>query len=140
LLRIILGGLFMWAAFTKVPNMGLFAEQTAAYRLLPPGLVSVFAVCLVGVEILSGTLMVLGIAVRACAAVAMLMLGAFILALLQSLLRGIDLSCGCFGGSDPASWWTVGRDVLLLAACAPLVLLGGGRLAPDRTVEVRRAT
>ena len=139
LLRIILGGLFVWAALTKVSNMELFAEETANYRLLPPVLVSLFAVCLAGVEILSGTLMVLGIAVRACAAVAALVLAAFSLALVQALLRGINLNCGCFGGSELASWWTVGRDVLLLTACTPLVSLGGGRLAPDRIVNVHGA-
>src|SRR5204862_384044 len=27
-----------------------------------------------------------------------------------------DLRCGCFGGDEPASWWTVARDLLMLAA------------------------
>jgi len=127
-LRIALGALFAWAALTKLPNMELFAEETANYRLLSPGMVSAFAVCLAGVEILSGLLLVLGVAVRASAALAAMMLVAFIAALSQSLLRGIDLRCGCFGGSELASWWTVGRDALMLGACVPLLLAGGGRL------------
>jgi uncharacterized membrane protein YphA (DoxX/SURF4 family) len=125
---VVLGGFFAWAALTKVPNMELFAEETANYRLLPPVLVPLFAVCLAGVEILSGALMVLGVAIRANAAVVGLMLVAFIIALTQALLRGIDLRCGCFGGEELASWWTVARDVVMLAACVPLWKWGGGRL------------
>lgn len=126
--RIALGVLFAWAAVTKVPNMELFAEETANYRFLPAVLVSFFAVCLAGVEILSSALMVVGVWVRASAAVVALMLVAFIIALSQALLRGIDLRCGCFGGSELASWWTVARDVVMLAACVPLFKAGGGRL------------
>jgi putative oxidoreductase len=128
LVRIVLGVLFAWAAVTKIPNMELFAEETANYRMLPAQLVSLFAVCLAGVEILSSALMVLGVAVRACAGVVGLMLVAFIVALSQALLRGINLTCGCFGGSELASWWTVARDVVMLAACVPLWKAGGGRL------------
>ena len=126
--RIVLAVLFAWAAVTKIPNMELFAEETANYRMLPAELVSFFAVCLAGVEILSSLLMILGISVRASAAVVGLMLVAFIIALSQALLRGIDLRCGCFGGSELASWWTVARDVVMLAACVPLLKAGGGRL------------
>jgi putative oxidoreductase len=126
--RVVLAVLFAWAAVTKVPNMELFAEETANYRMLPASLVPIFAVCLAGVEILSSLLMFLGIAVRASAAVVGLMLVAFIIALSQALLRGIDLRCGCFGGSELASWWTVARDVAMLAACVPLLKAGGGRL------------
>jgi uncharacterized membrane protein YphA (DoxX/SURF4 family) len=127
LTRIVLGALFAWAALTKLPNMELFAEETANYRLLPAALVSLFGVP-GGVEILSSALMVVGVWVRASAAIVALMLVAFIVALSQALLRGIDLRCGCFGGTELASWWTVARDVVMLAACVPLLKAGGGRL------------
>ena len=127
LVRVALGVTFAWAAVTKIPNMELFAEETANYRMLPAELVSLFAVCLAGVEILSSALMVFGVAVRASAGVVGLMLVAFVIALSQALLRGINLTCGCFGGSELASWWTVARDALMLAACVPLFRMGGGR-------------
>jgi hypothetical protein len=44
------------------------------------------------------------------------LLVAFIAFVAQALLRGIDLRCGCFGGDEPASWWTVARDAAMLAA------------------------
>lgn len=139
IVRIVLGVLFAWAAVTKIPNMELFAEETANYRMLPAELVPVFAVCLAGIEIFSAALLVLGIAVRASTSVIALMLVAFIIALSQALLRGIDLRCGCFGGSELASWWTVARDVVMLAACVPLFLVGGGRLLNTRATSRRIA-
>ena len=132
LTRVVLGALFAWAVLTKLPNMELFAEETANYQMLPAALVSLFAVALAGVEILSSLLLIFGVAVRASTAVIALMLMAFIAALTQALLRGIDLRCGCFGGTELASWWTVARDVVMLAACAPLLKLGGGRFIPRK--------
>lgn len=139
LARVALGVLFAWAAVTKIPNMELFAEETANYRLLPAALVPLFAVCLAGVEILSGLLLVLGVAVRAAAAMTGLMLVAFIVALSQALLRGINLQCGCFGGTEDATWGTVARDVVMLAGCVPLLLWGGGRLVWPRGAKAAAA-
>ncbi|MGC4122382.1 MAG: MauE/DoxX family redox-associated membrane protein [Myxococcales bacterium] len=128
LIRVGMGVAFVWSASSKFPNMQVFAEETANYRMLPAVLVSFFAVSLAGVELLTGILTTLGVAVRATASVMGLMLVAFIIALSQALLRGIDLRCGCFGGSELASWWTVARDVAMLAACLFLAKAGGGRL------------
>ena len=137
--RIALGVLFAWAALTKLPNMELFAEETANYRMLPASLVSLFAVCVAGVEVLSSALLILGIAARAAASVIAVLLVAFIVALSQALLRGIDLRCGCFGGAELASWGTVARDVAMLGFCVPLVLAGGGRLLPQRKAASLRS-
>lgn len=128
-LRIALGAAFAYAALSKVPDMAQFAEETANYRLLPAQLVPSFTVALAGVEVLAGVLLLLGVAVRPAAAVTAAMLVAFIVALSQALLRGIDLRCGCFGGEDLATWGTVARDVVMVAACLPLWKWGGGSLA-----------
>lgn len=126
--RLVLGGLFIWAALTKLPNMAQFAEETANYRMLPAAIVPVFSAGLVGIELLAGLLMILGLSVRATALIVSGLLSAFTVGVAQALLRGIDLRCGCFGGADLATWATVGRDAILLALCVPLLRFGGGRL------------
>ena len=65
------------------------------------------------------------IAARPAALVITALLVAFIAFLVQALLRGIDLRCGCFGGDEPASWWTVARDVLMLAAAIAVARFTG---------------
>ena len=121
--RIALGALFIWAALTKLPDMAGFAQDVANYRVVPAALVAFVASAVVGIELLAGIALVAGVMERAAAAVIGALLIAFTVFLSQALLRGIDLRCGCFGGDEPASWWTVARDLVMLAA-AILVVRG----------------
>lgn len=112
--RILLGGIFLYASVTKVPDMAAFAESVANYRIVPPALVPAVAAAVVGVEIAAGVALVLNVWARAAALVLSALLAVFTAGLASALARGIDLSCGCFGGNAPATWWTVLRDVVLL--------------------------
>jgi uncharacterized membrane protein YphA (DoxX/SURF4 family) len=113
--RIILGALFLWASTTKVPDMAAFAESVANYRIVPPSLVPVVAAAVVGVEIAAGVALMLNVWARAAALLLSGLLAVFTVGLASALARGIDLACGCFGGTDAATWWTVLRDLALLA-------------------------
>ena len=112
--RILLGGIFLWASVTKVPDMAAFAESVANYRIVPPALVPAVAAAVVGVEIAAAVALLLNVWARAAALVLSALLAVFTVGLASALARGIDLSCGCFGGNAPATWWTVLRDVVLL--------------------------
>ena len=114
--RIVLGALFLWAAATKLPDMKGFAQDVANYRIVPALLVPYVAAAVVGVELLAGLALISGFMARPAAVVVAGLLVAFIAFVAQALLRGIDLRCGCFGGDEPASWWTVARDAAMLAA------------------------
>ncbi len=126
-LRVALGALFVWAAATKLPDMAAFAQDVANYRVVPPVLVPWVASAVVGIELLAGLALIFGAMVRPAAVVLAGLLAAFTLFLSQALLRGIDLRCGCFGGDERASWWTVVRDVAMLAAAAMVARGGEGR-------------
>ena len=131
--RLVVGGVYLYASLGKLPDLRRFAEDVANYRILPAELVPLFAVCMVGLEAVSGALLVAGVRSRAAALVASLSLSAFIVALVQALLRGINLDCGCFGGAEIATWNTVARDVALLLPALVVVRRGSGRYAlrPD---------
>ena len=119
-LRIALGALFLWAAVSKLPDMAAFAQDVANYRVLPAPLVPYAASAVVGIELLAGAALVTGIAARPAALLLSILLVAFSAFLAQALLRGIDLRCGCFGRDEPASGWTVARDLLMLAAAVAI--------------------
>ena len=119
-LRIALGALFLWAAVSKLPDMAAFAQDVANYRVLPAPLVPYAASAVVGIELLAGAALVTGIAARPAALLLSILLVAFSAFLAQALLRGIDLRCGCFGPDEPASGWTVARDLLMLAAAVAI--------------------
>jgi len=127
-LRVVMGGLFLYAAATKVPDMAAFAEDIANYRMMPASLISWVAPAVVGVELAAGLAMVSGVWARAGAWIVAVMLAVFMVGLSQALLRGIDLRCGCFGGSETATWGTVARDAAMLAATAIVIWRGPGRL------------
>src|SRR5438128_11761215 len=109
--RVALGALFIWAAVSKLPDMAAFAQDVANYRVIPAALVPLLAAAVVGIELLAGIALVTGVMERSAAAVLAVLLGAFTVLLTQALLRGIDLRCGCFGGDERASWWTVVREI-----------------------------
>jgi putative oxidoreductase len=116
--RLVLGAVFLYAAATKLPDMAGFAQDLANFRLVPPGLVPYGASAVVGIELVLGLALTSGLAARPAALAAAGLLVVFLGALAQALLRGIDLRCGCFGGNELASWWTVARDALLLVPAA----------------------
>ena len=127
--RVALGALFIWAAVTKLPDMAAFVQDVANYRVIPAALVPLLAAAVVGIELLAGIALLTGVMERPASAVLAVLLGAFTVLLVQALLRGIDLRCGCFGGDERASWWTVLRDLVMLATA---LAVARGR-APERT-------
>jgi putative oxidoreductase len=120
-LRLVLGAVFVWAALAKMLDVHGFADEITRYQLLPVAMAPAFAVLLIGTELAAGVSLLTGLATRLGAAVVAILLIGFIIALSQALLRHLDLSCGCFGGAEPASISTVARDAVLLFGCVPLL-------------------
>jgi uncharacterized membrane protein YphA (DoxX/SURF4 family) len=139
LCRIFVGGLFLYAAATKLPDMAKFAVDVANYRLLPASLVPVTAAVVIGLEIVTGVLLVLGVWARPAAIALSGLLVVFTAGIAQALARGIDLKCGCFGGQQAATWWTVLRDLAILAPALAVAFWGPGRLLPRRGRPAARA-
>ena len=96
--------------------------------MLPAPVIPWIAIVLPGIELLVGIAMVVGFASRAATLIVIGMLFGFTLGLAQALMRGIDLRCGCFGGTDFATWGTVARDVAMLGAAVFVWFSKGGRL------------
>ena len=136
--RVVLGALFVWAAITKLPDMAAFAQDVANYRVVPAIAVPFVASAVVGIELLAGLALISGRMVRPAAVVIAGLLAVFTVFLTQALLRGIDLRCGCFGGNERASWWTVTRDVVMLAA-ALAIARGPGLAQANATPEKQAA-
>jgi len=124
-MRVVLAGVFIYAAITKLPAVDAFAEEIANYRLVPAVTVPWLAAALPGVEMLCGVLLLTNRFARASAVLLSALLAVFIVGLSQALLRGINLTCGCFGGAEVATWGTVVRDVVILAAALAVAWASG---------------
>jgi putative oxidoreductase len=118
LLRIALGGIFLYAGSVKLLEPREFADRIAAYQMLPLSLISPMALGLPPLEMILGLFLVIGWKSRMAALGITLLLGIFLLALGQGILRGLPIDCGCFGSGSLSPWklwFSLGRDAMFFA-------------------------
>jgi putative oxidoreductase len=117
LVRIALGGLFIFAGATKAYDPGAFAIEIQRYNLIPwfPGALA--AVYLPWLEILVGALLVVKRFERGALLLITCLLLVFTFALASATFRGLGIDCGCFGKAFAATGtiFPLVRNVLLLA-------------------------
>ena len=123
LLRIALGGVFIYAAVPKIADPVAFAGSVAAYRILPYFWNYFAAAVLPFLELICGVLLVLGIRVRTGALIIGVLNLVFMVALASAIVRGLDIDCGCFrqGGEKTTPWLALARDAVFLAMTAAVL-------------------
>jgi uncharacterized membrane protein YphA (DoxX/SURF4 family) len=135
-LRIVVGAIFLFAGAAKVGHADQFAAQIAGFRLLPQPAVAPLAVALPYLEILLGGYLVVGLFTRTAAWFAVALLAVFDLAVASAVVRGMTVSCGCFGPSDTTvtTWAEVARDAVFVLLAVIVALRPPGALAVDRRI------
>jgi putative oxidoreductase len=128
--RILVAGVFLWAAVPKLIDPGSFAADVQNYRVVPDAWATHIALLVPVFELVLALGLLLPNYQRGAALLATGLLLVFSLAMAQARMRGIDLSCGCFGAAFEAkvSWLTVARSALLAALAALPLLLQRGAL------------
>lgn len=96
-IRIVLGFIFIFAAVTKVTNPEGFAQSIYNYKLMPDILINFLALVFPWIELVAGILLIFGISVKENSAILSGLLVVFIVVIAISLLRGLNIDCGCFG-------------------------------------------
>ncbi|MFH1146557.1 MAG: MauE/DoxX family redox-associated membrane protein, partial [Pseudomonadota bacterium] len=112
ILRLFLGGVFVYASWDKLCHPAGFAEAVYRYRILPEILVNPVAILVPWLELLAGILLISGLFLRGALLVSTGLLATFLAALGFNLVRGMDVDCGCFSVSagKPATYLTLARD------------------------------
>lgn len=95
-LRIVIGGLFIYAAIGKIADPQGFANAVYRYEVLPAYFVNIPAIILPFIEFIAGLFLLLGLYKRGSSFLISLMLSVFIILLLSAYLRGLTIDCGCF--------------------------------------------
>ncbi len=95
-LRLIVGGTFLYACLDKLLNQELFAKAIFNYKFLPDVFINVFAIVIPYIELTASVFLILGIFKRGSSFVIIVLLIVFIISLTQAYARGLDISCGCF--------------------------------------------
>jgi len=115
LFRLVLGGLFIYAGVVKVLDPLGFAQDIRNYRLVGQSLSFIAAVVLPWLEILAGVALAAGIWKRASALIISGLLVFFIVLTLVTIVRGLDVDCGCFGAlSRKSGLGVILEDALML--------------------------
>jgi uncharacterized membrane protein YphA (DoxX/SURF4 family) len=117
LVRIVLGAIFIYASMDKIANMPDFAKVILNYRILPVQLVNLLAIFLPWLEFVLGVFLIIGKFERASLLVYSAMMVVFIIALSQALIRGLDISCGCFSVKPSTTsevWLRIIEDIIIL--------------------------
>ncbi len=127
-LRILLGGLFVFSSIEKVQHPDEFAIAVRAYKLLPVGLSNLFALAVAWAEIVAAGMLILGIMTRRAAGAILLLLVMFTVAIATTLLRGLAIDCGCFSneGGSQTGFALIIRNLFLMATAAILILYDRG--------------
>jgi len=95
--RLVLGGLFVWAAVGKMGDPYSFYTSILAYDLpLPDALLRLAGMTVPWVELLCGLALLANAWTEAALGVQVVLFGFFIAATGQAWIRGMNISCGCF--------------------------------------------
>ena len=128
--RIVLGGVFIYAAYTKLRQpWELFALSIDSYRILPSWAVIGVARTLPLLELLIGTLLVVGFWKRVAASAATILLATFLAIMVRAYFGELNIDCGCFGIGQALGPMTLVRDSLLVLLSLAVTL--GLFLAPE---------
>jgi uncharacterized membrane protein YphA (DoxX/SURF4 family) len=123
-LRLVLGAVFIYAAYTKLRQSWLlFALSIDSYQLLPEWAVLTLARTLPWLELCLGVLLVAGVWLRYTSIAAGAILALFFSIMVYQYAMGSGIDCGCFGVGEALSWKTLARDGVLLACAVALVAL-----------------
>jgi len=120
--RLTLAIIFFCAGIEKILQPQEFAVAIYNYQLLPDCIINLSAIFLPWLEVFIAASLVSGIYTRGAAILSSLLFLIFATALTINLVRGLDISCGCFGtSSGNISWLYLARDLSLF--CMSVIVL-----------------
>jgi uncharacterized membrane protein YphA (DoxX/SURF4 family) len=121
--RIVLGFIFLYAAYTKLYFGGgwhlgdyqfFFAMAIDSYKMLPMWAVEWMARVLPWFELTLGALLVIGDGLRWTGSITSGLLLVFIAAITRAKILGLEINCGCFGNNEKLGTATFVRDTSFL--------------------------
>ncbi len=95
LVRILVGGVLIYASIDKIINPDEFARSVANYHMLPFGLENTVAIILPWLELIVGIALIIGVYLDGASFITMGMMIFFIIAISTAILRGYNIDCGC---------------------------------------------
>jgi putative oxidoreductase len=126
---VIVAGIFIYAGAIKALDPVQFASDIDNYKIVPWPVSVVLAFYLPWLEIFCGFALVVRLLYRGALSILTALILAFTLATVAAKVRGLDITCGCFGHAS--QHWSFPAHLLtnlaILAALLALFLQGAAR-------------
>ena len=111
ILDVVLGGIFIYAGVIKALDPIQFANDIDNYKMLPWSASVGLALYLPWLEILCGLAVIFHFLYRGGLSILTALLAVFIGATIAAKIRGLDITCGCFGHASKN--WNFSTHLLL---------------------------
>ncbi len=128
MLRLVVGGAFIFAGVLKIADPAKFAIDVSNYRLVPHQFTNLVAILMPWMEVVAGAFVLTGVWLRAAALLIAGMTVMFAIVILSALARGLNIECGCFGtlGGKHIGLVNLAIDLTLFCLAAWLVRCSQG--------------
>lgn len=117
--RFWMGIMWIYAGATKLGNRLYMTQIIEAYEIFTPEWSSFLATIIGPLEIAGGLFLLLGLFLKKSAMVGTFVLVLFIIGISQAWMRGLEISCGCFGEEEVDNYpleyaTTIIRDIFYI--------------------------
>jgi putative oxidoreductase len=123
ILDFVLAGIFIYAGVVKAIDPVQFASDIDNFKILPWPVSVALAFYLPWLEILSALGLVFRVLYRGALSILTASIGVFTLAIIAAKVRGLDITCGCFGHASQ-HWSFPSHLATNLAILTALLVLG----------------
>jgi uncharacterized membrane protein YphA (DoxX/SURF4 family) len=117
-LSVVMGAWFVYAGGLKIFSSGLdkFAVDIGNYKLVGEGMAVAAAYLVAWVEVVAGLCLMLGMLKKGAWLAMLGLVVAFSVSVGSAWWRGLDISCGCLGGTEKISYWAKAAEFALYYA------------------------
>jgi hypothetical protein len=132
---LILGGIFIYAGAIKALDPTHFAGDIDNYKILPWTIAVGLAFYLPWLEIFCGLALIIRRFYLGGLSILTALVSIFIVATVAAKVRGLDITCGCFGHASK-NWsfpWHIALDFTLLSGLVVLSLRAKNLFRPNRS-------
>ena len=141
IIRLIIGGIFIFFAIGKIADSTLFAKEISNYRIMPEFSLSIMSLSLPWIELICGLFLMSGIRLRSSAMICGVLTIIFIIAIGSAMFRGLDINCGCFSEVKVyVGWPKIIEDSFILIGLIQIYFFPRQRFTLEQIVINEHAT